>query len=382
MRKLIFALFLLTLAIPALAQQPRVIITTAGGDVGNTGTSLNVNCTGGCAAASDQTTGSTALGALNAVITVPLTGERGAAFQLQSGGTGVYTVTPQCSFDGGTIYNANGYIQDPFSGALSTTAVIASAQATTDYPVMCPQGSSHAQMKVTSYTSGTANWLARATVVTWPNIGWGVVTTGAPGYTTGQISPVSLTTAGALRIDGSGVTQPVSGTVTANQGGTWTVQPGNTANTTAWLVTGTGGTFPATQSGTWTVQPGNTANTTPWLFTSAPSSASAIASTVFYNQAVTTSQTVKASAGNVYGWKLYNPNSSVCYLQVFNTTTPTLGTTTPLFSIPLTNGFPEGAPPGGVALNNFSTAIAVAATTTPQGATTCTTGAVVNIWYQ
>jgi len=29
-----------------------------------------------------------------------------------------------------------------------------------------------------------------------------------------------------------------SGTVTANQGGTWTVQPGNTANTTAWLVTG------------------------------------------------------------------------------------------------------------------------------------------------
>ena len=49
------------------------------------------------------------------------------------------------------------------------------------------------------------------------------------------------------------------------QQGTWTVQPGNTANTTAWLVTGTGGTFPATQSGTWTVQPGNTANTTAWL---------------------------------------------------------------------------------------------------------------------
>jgi len=70
----------------------------------------------------------------------------------------------------------------------------------------------------------------------------------------------------------SGVAQPVTmtsttitGTVAATQSGTWTVQPGNTANTTAWLVTGTGGTFPATQSGTWTVQPGNTANTTPWL---------------------------------------------------------------------------------------------------------------------
>lgn len=33
-------------------------------------------------------------------------------------------------------------------------------------------------------------------------------------------------------------TQPVSGTITANQGGTWTVQPGNTANTTPWLVRG------------------------------------------------------------------------------------------------------------------------------------------------
>ena len=39
-------------------------------------------------------------------------------------------------------------------------------------------------------------------------------------------------------------------------------------NSTALLVTGAGtGTFPATQSGTWTVQPGNTANTTPWLAT-------------------------------------------------------------------------------------------------------------------
>lgn len=62
-------------------------------------------------------------------------------------------------------------------------------------------------------------------------------------------------------------TTTVTGTVAATQSGTWTLQPGNTANTTAWLVTGTGGTFPSTQSGTWTVQPGNTANTTPWLVT-------------------------------------------------------------------------------------------------------------------
>jgi hypothetical protein len=34
----------------------------------------------------------------------------------------------------------------------------------------------------------------------------------------------------------------------ATESGTWTVQPGNTANTTAWLVTGTGGTFPVTSA--------------------------------------------------------------------------------------------------------------------------------------
>ena len=33
---------------------------------------------------------------------------------------------------------------------------------------------------------------------------------------------------------------------TAVQSGTWTVQPGNTPNSSAWLVTGTGGTFPVT----------------------------------------------------------------------------------------------------------------------------------------
>lgn len=46
----------------------------------------------------------------------------------------------------------------------------------------------------------------------------GAVTTAAPTYTTGQTDPISLTTAGAVRVDGSATTQPVSGTVTANQG--------------------------------------------------------------------------------------------------------------------------------------------------------------------
>lgn len=56
----------------------------------------------------------------------------------------------------------------------------------------------------------------------------GHVTTVSPTYTNGNINTLSLTTAGALRIDGSGVVHPVS------QSGTWTVQQG----TPPWSVVG------------------------------------------------------------------------------------------------------------------------------------------------
>lgn len=66
------------------------------------------------------------------------------------------------------------------------------------------------------------------------------VTTAAPAYTTGKTSPLSLTTTGALRVDNSANTQPISGTVTANQGtspwiisGTVTANAGTNLNTSA-----------------------------------------------------------------------------------------------------------------------------------------------------
>jgi hypothetical protein len=97
----------------------------------------------------------------------------------------------------------------------------------------------------------------------------GAVTTAAPSYTTAQTSPLSLTTAGALRTDSSGTTQPVSGTVAATQSGTWTVQPGNTANTTAWKVDGSAVTQPV--SGTVTSNQGGA----PWTVTGSGSAGTA-----------------------------------------------------------------------------------------------------------
>lgn len=73
-------------------------------------------------------------------------------------------------------------------------------------------------------------------------------TVGVTGTFWQSTQPVSL--ASSVTVVGTGTFAVQSA---ATQSGTWTVQPGNTANTTAWLVTGTGGTFPATQSGTWNV---------------------------------------------------------------------------------------------------------------------------------
>ena len=84
----------------------------------------------------------------------------------------------------------------------------------------------------------------------------------------------------ALKVDGSGVTQPVSGTVTVTPSGTQTVSgtvavstvnsvapafgSGVRGATVQRVTVATDDVVPVSQSGTWTVQPGNTANTTAW----------------------------------------------------------------------------------------------------------------------
>ena len=90
----------------------------------------------------------------------------------------------------------------------------------------------------------------------------------APGFWLGMIFLLLMVAGGLMsqqQISGGG-----GGGGPVTQSGVWTVQPGNTANTTAWKVDGSAvtqpvsGTVAATQSGIFTVQPGNTANTVAW----------------------------------------------------------------------------------------------------------------------
>lgn len=80
----------------------------------------------------------------------------------------------------------------------------------------------------------------------------------------------------------------------------------------------------ASQFGTWTTQPGNTANTTPWLNTLTPvvsplSSSSPNEATV--STAYEASHVVKASAGVLYSLLCYNSKTSTQFLLTFNSTT-------------------------------------------------------------
>jgi hypothetical protein len=116
---------------------------------------------------------------------------------------------------------------------------------------------------------------------------------------------------------------------------------------------------------------------------SVPTTASYNALTPYNGTAVTTAATVKSSGGNLYGWSIYNPNSTLCVAQVFNTTSVTLGTTTEILNIPIIGSASGGGSNIILPLPiNFSTAIAVAATTAAHGSTTCSTGMIVQLFYQ
>ena len=90
---------------------------------------------------------------------------------------------------------------------------------------------------------------------------------------------------------------------------------------------------------------------------------------------------IKATAGQVYGWYIYNNNAGVSYVNFYNTNTaPTSGGTTTLFfslGIPA-NGGANVFIPQGIA---FSSGIGIAITTLRNGTIAPTAPVDYNIYY-
>lgn len=127
------------------------------------------------------------------------------------------------------------------------------------------------------------------------------------------------------------------------------------------------GTVAATQSGIWTVQPGNTPNTTPWLTTNTPSAASGAGLTPVSSSALAANTVIKASAGNLYSFEVSADSTlsgAAWWIMIYNATSaPVDGAVTPLKCYAMASGttsygaaFPTPAA--------FSTGITIGVSTT------------------
>lgn len=177
-----------------------------------------------------------------------------------------------------------------------------------------------------------------------------------------------------------------SGGGPVTQAGTWTVQPGNTPNTTAWLARLNDGTSSMTSdfsaygtAPTGTFAPGVNAFVT--NNNVQPGTQVGVALTATPETALTTAVNLKASTANLYGFQVTNGAASVCYLQFINGTSPVLGTaSTYSFAVPASGSLT--VMPGTFALSNYATALSVGMSTTYNGSTACGTAATAVIFYK
>lgn len=102
-----------------------------------------------------------ALGALNATCSVSLKGNNGAGMFLAAG-TLVGTITPEISYDGGTTWIASIFF-DALHNTVVPTVVFGSSNTATSLTVMAGNGVSDLRVRVSVFTSGTANCTMRAT---------------------------------------------------------------------------------------------------------------------------------------------------------------------------------------------------------------------------
>lgn len=201
----------------------------------------------------------------------------------------------------------------------------------------------------------------------------------------------ALGTAGTPSADVISVQGVASGTVLpANvsqiAGTTPALNTGTRSAGTLRVTVATDDVVPASQNGTWTVQPGNTANTTPWLVTDTPAASGGLSKFHLVSAASTNATNVKASAGQVFCITAFNLNASPRYLKFHNTSgTPTAGS-----GVTDTYMIPGNAVGAGVVINidkgvAFATGIGISIVTGITDADATAVAAseiVVNIYYK
>lgn len=112
--------------------------------------------------------GPTALGALNATCSVQADGTASAGFQLAAG-TLVGNLVPEVSIDNGTTWVAT-YFDDPATGNKASSLVFTSSNPATTRTIIPAGGMRQVRVRVSAYTSGTANCIITATSAMDPSL--------------------------------------------------------------------------------------------------------------------------------------------------------------------------------------------------------------------
>jgi len=249
--------------------------------------------------------------------------------------------------------NLNATVAGTVNAAQSGAWTVTANAGTGPWPVTDNGGSLTVDGAVTA-NIGTANGLALDATLTGGSQKTKLVDTGGTNVAT-------VSAAGALKVDGSAVTQPVS-IATA---------PVLVAGS---AIIGNVGIDQTTPGTTNAVQP-------------IPGTSGGLSISRVISAATTNATSVKASAGQVYSIYAHNVNAAARFLKLYNkASAPTVGTDTPVLTLPIPGnaagaGFVWDVPPG-IA---FGTGIALAITAAVTDADTTAVAAneiVVNLLYK
>ena len=115
------------------------------------------------AAQPQDVVGTGVLGALNAAVTVIHPGLQSVGFQLVAG-TLVGTLVPEVSFDGGVTW-VQTFFYNPTTGNIAPSLVFSIANTSQTRTILTTGGEGQVRVRVSAFTSGTANATVRATSV-------------------------------------------------------------------------------------------------------------------------------------------------------------------------------------------------------------------------
>ena len=136
-----------------------------------------------------------ALNAINIAAQVKISGLNGAGMNLASG-TLIGTIIAEASYDGGTNWVSTFFL-DSVTKIEVNTIVFGGSNPATYKGIICPSGSTHVRVRVSAFTSGTANCTLTATANEENKSMQGVqFNTALPTLATGQQAPIQSDASG------------------------------------------------------------------------------------------------------------------------------------------------------------------------------------------